>query len=194
MVRLMEEEFGDDEHLVIVTNPLDSMIATKLRKYIQTAEPLVPGPFTGHIPVSLVRRYGYSGIMLNHSEFKLERGTIGKAVAMAREYHLETLVCAADIEELNAISRFRPDMIAYEPPDLIGGEISVSAAKPEIIEEASKTLRESGIKLVVGAGIKNAKDVKISRRLGAEGVLVASGVVKSKEPIKVIGEMLKEVS
>ncbi len=27
LVRLMEEEFGDDEHLVIVTNPLDSMIA-----------------------------------------------------------------------------------------------------------------------------------------------------------------------
>jgi triosephosphate isomerase len=35
------------------------------------------------------------------------------------------------------------------------------------------------IPLIVGAGIKNSKDIKIGIKLGAQGFLVASGVVKA---------------
>jgi len=194
LINLIEREFGVDDRIIIVMNPLDSMITTTLKKFIQNAEPMVPGPFTGHVPITILAKYGYSGVMLNHSEFKLDHKTIEESIEMAKELHLNTLVCAEDLKELVTISRYAPDMIAYEPPELIGGEISVSTARPEVISEASHILMDSGIELVVGAGIKNKRDVTISRQLGAQGVLVSSGVIKSKEPIKVIGEMLEEVS
>ena len=38
------------------------------------------------------------------------------------------------------------------------------------------------IPLIVGAGVKNSMDVKISQDLGAKGVLVASGVTKADDP------------
>ncbi|MEM0312881.1 MAG: triose-phosphate isomerase [Thermoplasmata archaeon] len=193
LIKEIEEKIGYSENIAVVTNPLDSLIDTRIKKYIQNAEAVEPGPMTGHIPIPLLKKYGYSGVMLNHSEFKLPLESIGKAVSMSKNYGMRTLVCAADIPELEKISEFRPDMVAYEPPELIGGNISVSTAKPEIIRQASSILEGKGIKLIVGAGIKEGKDVKMSRELGADGVLVASGVVKSKEPIKVIERLLREV-
>lgn len=194
LTRSIEREFGNNTSIVLVTSPLDSLIETSLTKYIQTAEPLNAGAYTGHIPLGLIKDYDYSGVMINHSEFRIGFETIRESVIMAVNLGIKTLVCAADLREIAEIKTLSPDFIAYEPPELIGGEVSVSTAKPEIIEEAVKMLRGSGSKLIVGAGIKNESDVRISRKLGAEGILVASGVVKSPDPIKVISSMMKEVS
>ncbi len=194
LIRSIEREFGNDPSIVLVTSPLDSMIDTSLTKYIQTAEPLKAGAYTGHIPLGLIKDYNYSGVMINHSEYKISFEVIRDSVRMASDLGIKTLVCAADLEEVTKIIPLSPDFIAYEPPELIGGDVSVSTAKPEIIEEAVKMLLGSGSKLIVGAGIKNENDVRISRKLGADGILVASGVVKSTEPIKVIASMMKEVS
>lgn len=194
LIRGIEREFGNNLSIVLVLNPLDSMIDTPLTKFAQTAEPLAPGPYTGHIPLTLLKNYGYSGVMLNHSEFRLEQDSIVTSIKIARESGLKSLVCAANIKVLTEISRLKPDFLAYEPPELIGGNVSVSSAKPEIIERAAEILKNSKVKLVVGAGIKNANDIRISRELGASGILVSSGVVKSKEPIRVINQMMEEVA
>lgn len=194
LIRSIEREIGNNPSLILVVNPLDSMIETTLKKYIQSAEPLTSGPYTGHIPVALMRNYGYSGIMLNHSENKLDPENIKKSIKMARDHGLRCLVCAADQEEVKRIIPLEPDYIAYEPPELIGGNISVSTEKPEIIEAVAHMLNETKIALIVGAGIKNNSDIRISKQLGAEGVLISSGVVKSPDPIRVIVEMIKEVS
>ena len=45
-----------------------------------------------------------------------------------------------------------PTYIAYEPPELIGGNVSVSSAKPEIIAQAAKACNGK-TKLLVGAGL-----------------------------------------
>ncbi|MGC8562018.1 MAG: triose-phosphate isomerase [Thermoplasmata archaeon] len=193
LIRSIERNLSDYSSIVVVLNPLDSMIETKIQKYVQTAEPLGPGPFTGHIPIGVVKNYDYSGVMLNHSEFRISNDAIGKSVEMASKLGLKTLVCAEGLERIKEIIPFKPDFIAYEPPELIGGNVSVSTAKPEIIGEAVDLLRGKGMKLIVGAGIKNRSDVRISKDLGAEGILVSSGVVKSPEPIKVIVEMMEEV-
>jgi triosephosphate isomerase len=193
LIRSIESEISDNKSIIAVLNPLDSLIETKLTKYIQTAEPLNPGAFTGHIPIGLLKEYHYSGVMLNHSEHKLGIETVKSSVLIASEMGFKTLVCAADLSEIGAVIPLEPDYIAYEPPELIGGNISVSTAKPEIIQEAVSMLGGTKSKLIVGAGIKNRNDVQISKKLGAEGILVASGVVKSPEPIRVIVEMMKEV-
>ncbi len=75
---------------------------------------------------------------------------------------------------------YDPEMVAVEPPELIGGDISVSAASPEIIDRSVKIVGHG--KLIVGAGIKDQTDVKIACELGAYGILVASGVMQAKHP------------
>ncbi|MCL4406555.1 triose-phosphate isomerase [Candidatus Parvarchaeota archaeon] len=76
----------------------------------------------------------------------------------------------------------QPTAIAYEPPELIGGDISVSSSKPEIVKEFCDIVKSGSASLpLIGAGIKTPEDVKKSVELGAEGILVASGVMKSKD-------------
>jgi triosephosphate isomerase len=81
------------------------------------------------------------------------------------------------------------DFVAVEPPELIGGDISVSTANPELISDAVATIGAG--KVLVGAGIKNAEDVRIALKLGAVGVLVASGVVKAADPVAALEDLCK---
>jgi triosephosphate isomerase len=190
LIRKIEERFTDLSRIKIVLNPLDSMIQSKMEKFIQNAEPMEAGPFTGHIPIPLLKNYGYSGVMINHSEYKVALDRIDSEVRAARKNGLRSLVCASDVEDMKNIIPLHPDYIAYEPPELIGGNISVSTAKPDIISEAVQMLKGTEIKLLVGAGIKNEADVRISDDLGANGILVASGVVKSSNPIGALEKMI----
>ena len=75
-----------------------------------------------------------------------------------------------------------------EPPELIGGDISVSRAGPEIIEDSVNLVGEN--RLLVGAGIKDAEDVRIALSLGASGVLLASGVIKADDPYSALMELV----
>ena len=77
-----------------------------------------------------------------------------------------TVVCAKDSKEAAKIAKVSPDFIAVEPPELIGGEVSVSKAKPDIIRESVKAVGGKS-KLLVGAGVKTGEDVRIALKLGA---------------------------
>jgi hypothetical protein len=39
LIRTIEREFGNNKSIILVLNPLDSMVETKLVKFAQTAEP-----------------------------------------------------------------------------------------------------------------------------------------------------------
>lgn len=185
----IEYTFHGSDEIIPVLNPLDSMITTGIKKFIQHADPLESGPFTGHIPVDLLNQYGYSGILLNHSEYRVSELHIAETIKLARKYELKTLLCAENLEEIKKFLLYEPDFLAYEPPSLIGGNISVSTAQPDIIMNASSIIDDRSI-FIVGAGIKNRGDVELSLKYGAKGILVASGIVKSKDPISAIKEML----
>jgi len=45
------------------------------------------------------------------------------------------------------------------------------------------------VKVICGAGITTGEDVYAALKLGTVGVLLASGVVKAKDPRKVLQEM-----
>ena len=94
----------------------------------------------------------------------------------------------------NEIASFsvKPDFIAVEPPDLIGGDVSVSTAKPELISDSVKAVHAvASIPVITGAGIKNSADARKALELGTEGVFVASGIVKAQNPEKAIDELLE---
>lgn len=157
-----------------------------VKVFSQHIDAVEPGSHTGHVTPESVKEAGVSGTLINHSERRLKAEEIKNAVDMARENDLTTVVCAKDPGECREYSEFDPDYIAFEPPELIGGDISVSEAKPGLIEKA---VSESDVPVLTGAGIHSRKDVEKSVELGCEGVLVASGVVKAENQYEEIVEL-----
>lgn len=149
------------------------------------------GAHTGHILAEEVKKRGAVGTLLNHSEYPIPREKIAQAIDMAQvHFPGYTIVCTPSYESTVDLDKnFDPHKIAYEPPELIGGDISVSTAKPEIIEQVVGVSKDRQI--LVGAGIKTVDDIRISLELGAIGVLVASGVVRAENPAEVVREFLK---
>lgn len=158
--------------------------AVKIPVLAQHIDAVGMGGFTGSVTAEAVKAAGATGTLLNHSERRLSRDILAKSIYRAKELGLMVVVCAATPEEGTTFLEFNPDLIAVEPPELIGGDISVSSAQPAIIENAAKLIGTE--KLLVGAGVKNGKDVQIALKLGAKGVLLASGVTKAKDPKAVL--------
>lgn len=147
------------------------------------------GAFTGHILPEALKMAGADGSLLNHAERKIPFEQIASAIARAREVGFFTVVCAKDIEEAKQIAKLKPDAVAVEPPELIGGDISISTASPDIIKNAVREIPD--IPVIVGAGVKTGEDIKIALKLGAKGVLVASGVTRAKDPRAILIEFAK---
>lgn len=147
------------------------------------------GAFTGHTIPEALKMAGADGSLLNHAERRIPFPQIAESVKRAREVGFFTIVCARDVEEGKKIATLKPDAVAIEPPELIGGDISVSTASPEIIKNAVKAIHE--IPVIVGAGVKTGADIEIALKLGAKGVLVASGVTRAADPKKVLEEFAR---
>jgi len=150
------------------------------------------GAHTGKILISGIKDNGAYGSLLNHSEDRYRIDKLEKAIQKLKDNNLTSLVCANDQNLAKSIASFSPDIIAIEPPELIGGDISVTSANPQIIIDTVKEVNKiKKIPVLCGAGIKTANDVKKSIELGCQGVLLASGITKAKDPKKVLLELAK---
>ncbi len=147
------------------------------------------GQFTGHILPEALKAAGADGSLLNHAEKRVSFNQIAESLNRAREVGFFTVVCARDLKEAKEIAALNPDAVAIEPPELIGGNVSVSTASPEVIASVVKALPNMSV--IVGAGVKTGEDIAIALRLGAKGVLVASGVTRAQDPRKVLVEFAK---
>ncbi len=160
--------------------------------YAQHIDPISFGAHTGHDLPEGMKESGAVGAIINHSEHRLDFETIKQTVERAKEAGLKTIVCAPEPELAAKVAELGPDCIAIEPPELIGGEVSVSEARPEVISDTVKLVKAvRDVPILCGAGIKSRDDVAAAMRLGACGVLVASHVVKAKEPEAVLRELLE---
>lgn len=162
--------------------------ATKLNVYAQHVNPEDYGSHTGKILIESVKEAGAKGSLLNHSENRIPFEQIKKTLEKAKKLKFPLIVCVKDLREAKKISKLKPDYIAYEPPELIGGDISVSTAKPGVIKNIVKAVKPTPV--LIGAGVKNGFDVKRSKDLGAKGVLLASGVVKAKNKRAVLKDLV----
>ncbi len=158
--------------------------------FAQHLEPIKFGSHTGHDVPEDIKESGAVGTLINHSENRLQIDQIEEAVAKAKELGLISCVCANDALAAKSVASFSPDLIAVEPPELIGGEVSVSSAKPEVIAETVKKVRETAdIPVLCGAGVNSKQDVETALELGSKGILLASAVTKAKDPEKVLMEL-----
>jgi len=164
--------------------------------FAQHIDPIKPGRCTGFILPEAIREAGAVGTIINHSEKRLKLSEIKLAVERAHECDLTSLVCIGSHRLARRIASLNPDMIAVEPPELIATGIAVSKAKPEIVTKTVEAVKGVNPKIVVlcGAGIVRGEDVAAALRLGTEGVLVASGVVKAKNPYRVLLEFAEAIT
>ncbi len=156
----------------------------------QHVDPESYGPYTGHVIMEELISSGIKGSLLNHSERRVSKPIIRSTIARAEELGFKLIICSKDLEEIREVCDMGADIIAYEPTELIGGKISVATAKPHIIEQAVALCDKYKSTLLVGAGINNKKDVETSKGLGAGGILVSSGVVKSKDPFHSLNSLM----
>jgi triosephosphate isomerase len=162
--------------------------AVSIPVFAQHIDPVSYGSGTGQILPEQVKDVGAYGTLLNHAECQVGDIALKQSIEMARELDLFTVVCANTPEKGAEIMKFNPDLIAVEPPELIGGDVSVSKADPSIIEKAVSLIGKN--RVLVGAGIKTGEDVRIALALGASGVLLASGVTKAADPYAVLMDLV----
>ena len=170
-------------NFAIAVQPMDlPIIASEIDipVFAQHFDPVSFGAYTGHISPRALLQAGAAGSLLNHAERKLSLESLEKALEMARSLDFFTIVCADTAYAGKAVSELDPDLVAIEPPELIGGDVSVVTANPQIISDAISMIGSG--KVLIGAGIKTSQDVKRCLKLGASGVLLASGVAKALDP------------
>ncbi|MCA9460143.1 MAG: triosephosphate isomerase [Nanoarchaeota archaeon] len=176
--------------LILCVNSLDlrSLLGTGVHVYAQHIDAYDYGAHTGFLVPELVKSSGVLGSLVNHSEHRIDFDLVGSIVSASKKVGLEMCVCVKDDNEVKKVLKYNPDFIAVEPSELIGGDISISTARPELISNSVKVSK--GIPILVGAGVKNAQDVKKAVELGAKGILVASGVVKANDPKAAILDLI----
>jgi triosephosphate isomerase len=160
--------------------------------FAQHVDDAKEGSTTGYFIPGIAKSFGAQGSLINHSEHRIDRPeTIRNLVNNLRALQMVSVVCARSASEVSDIAKFKPDYIAIEPPELIGSGKSVSKENPAIvtdsIEAAAKVSQE--VRVICGAGITDAADVRSALKLGAKGILVASGVIKATSWVDKISEL-----
>jgi triosephosphate isomerase (TIM) len=160
--------------------------------FAQHVDDAKEGSTTGFFIPELAKSFGAKGSLLNHSEHRIDRPeTIRNLVTRLRKLQMVSIVCARSASEVSDIARFEPDFIAIEPPELIGSGKAVSKENPSIVTESIEAAAKISlnVKVICGAGITDAADVRSALGLGAQGILVASGVIKATSWIDKISEL-----
>ena len=151
--------------------------------FSQHVDNKLPGSITGYVSPQSAKAAGAKGALINHAEHRMPPQDIAAVIEACRKLGLVSVVCTDTAETSAAMAALSPDFIAVEPPELIGGNISVTTADPTIVSRTVEMVRavDPNVKVLCGAGVKSGKDVRAALDLGASGVLMASGVVKAKD-------------
>jgi triosephosphate isomerase len=150
------------------------------------------GSHTGSTHAGAVAAAGAVGTLINHSERRRRLADIDAAIERAEDAGLETIVCANNPDQIAAVTALGPDAVAVEPPELIGTGTPVSKADPTVVRDAvaAADAVDPDVDVLCGAGISTGEDVVAAGELGAEGVLLASGVAKADDPGGAIENLL----
>jgi triosephosphate isomerase len=186
-------------HLIVAPQATDiSSVCqhVEIPVFAQHIDPQPQGAHTGHVTPEAVKESGGSGALLNHSENQLELSVIQENIVRARNVGLTSVVCANNASVATACAALKPDMVAVEPPELIGTGIAVSKARPEIVTDTVAHIRKVNADVVIlcGAGIAEAQDASSALELGTQGILISSAVVKARDPRRVALDLAHAMS
>lgn len=163
--------------------------------FAQHIDPITPGGHTGSNLIETLIEAGISGSLINHSENRMKLADIDEVIQLCKQNDIESCVCTNNIATSKAIATFSPDAVAVEPPELIGTGIPVSQAQPEVVEDSVKGVKSINkkIKVLCGAGISTGDDMEAAMDLGADGVLLASGIFKAENPKEALLDLVSKL-
>lgn len=195
LAQAMERASKDHVRMIAVVSAFDlhavKQAAPSLEVWSQHLDPVGQGSFTGWLqPKNAIER-GAQGTIINHAEHKVDIEHVQQLMQQLPD-EFPMCACAADVEEAHQLAELGPTFIAVEPPELIGGDISVTTADPAIVSNTVNAVRAINphVRVLCGAGVKDGKDVKTAVELGAHGVLLASGVTKASDVDAVLADLV----
>ncbi|WP_340101112.1 triose-phosphate isomerase [Salinibaculum salinum] len=171
---------------------IDRVADTGVETWAQHVGPVGHGSHTGSTLAEAARDAGATGTLLNHSENRLKLADIDASLDAADRVGFATVVCANNADQIAAAAALGPDAVAVEPPELIGTGTPVSKADPDIVRDAVAAAEsvDPSVDVYCGAGISTGEDVVAARDLGADGVLLASGVAKAEDPEAALADLV----
>ena len=195
LAQAMERASKAHVRMIAVVSAFDlhavKQAAPSLEVWSQHLDPVGQGSFTGWLqPENAIER-GAQGTIINHAEHKVDIEHVQELLQQLPD-EFPMCACAADVDEAHQLAELGPTFIAVEPPELIGGDISVTTADPSIVSDTVNAVRAINphVRVLCGAGVKGGKDVKTAVELGAHGVLLASGVTKAGDVDAVLTDLV----
>lgn len=195
---MAEVDSTTDATMVAVVSAFDlsavKAAAPHLEVWAQHLDPIGWGSNTGWLHPETAMGHGATGSIINHAEHKVDLSHVETLLAQLPD-DFPVCACAADIDEAKALAALSPTFIAVEPPELIGGDISVTTADPGIVSGTAEAVKAANpnVRVLCGAGVKNGADVAMAIKLGTEGVLLASGVTKANDPAAVLRDLVSQL-
>ncbi|MBT60869.1 MAG: triose-phosphate isomerase [Euryarchaeota archaeon] len=170
-------------------------VAPDLEVWTQHLDPVGQGSFTGWLEPSTALHRGAQGTIINHAEHKVSMDHVTSLKNQLPD-EFPMCGCAADLTEAKHLAEIGPTFIAVEPPELIGGDISVTTADPSIVRDTVAVVKgiNPNVRVLCGAGVKSGVDVAKAVELGAEGVLLASGVTKASDVTAVLSDLVSSLA
>jgi triosephosphate isomerase len=188
---------GSDSEIAVAPQAarIDAVAETGVETWAQHVSPVEHGSHTGSTLAEAVSDAGAVGTLLNHSERRLTLADLDAGLTAADRTGLETIVCANTPEQIAAVTALGPDAVAIEPPALIGTGTPVSQADPDVVRDAVEAAArvDESVDVLCGAGISTGEDVAAAADLGADGVLLASGVAKAEDPLSALRDLVSAV-
>jgi len=161
----------------------------KLPLFVQDISSYPESQFLSAIDRGSLKKSNIRGVILNHPQKKLTLDALEESIAVGRKLGLEILLCASSIDEAVQINdRYTPDYIAVENEQLIGKDISLVQYCPEVVPNVLDRINN---RILFGGGIKSPEDIKFVIQNGGFGVLVASLIINSKNPLATLENLLK---
>lgn len=169
--------------------------ATRLPVLGQHVDAIQLGLGTGATTAEALREAGAIGSLVNHAEKRLALADVEGAIARLASLGMLAVVCTNNVPASRAAAALSPAFVAMEPPELIGGDVSVTSADPGIVRDAAKAVKGLAphVRVLCGAGVKTGADVRAALDLGCDGVLLASGVAKAKDPAAAMRDLLSHL-
>lgn len=176
--------------IVITASALDAVRIkekTGAEVWLQNVNEYDEGKHTGWISAQQAMAVGIKGSLINHFEHQISKGKALKIIKNKPE-GFEIMCCVKTVGQIEKwAAKAKPDYILYEPPELIGSSQESVATKPDSIKKAVELCGK--VHLMVGAGVKNKEDVKVSLKMGAKSVGLASGFVLNDKPKLVLEDI-----
>lgn len=163
--------------------------------FSQHIDPITPGGHTGSVLLDCAIEAGVCGTLINHSEKRMNLADIENTIQLSSKQDIYTILCTNNLKTSQAAALFKPTFIAIEPPELIGSGIPVSQVEPEIVEKTVKSVKkiDPTINILCGAGISTGDDLRAALDLGTSGVLLASGIIKTKNQEKSLLDLVSKI-